>query len=113
MKNNFEDLDLESLAEEIEAEAPLEEGEFERSQRIFDKSHSIIKEAMASVIQEMVIKLDGEEHIVYIHELDIKPNGEVAVKFSTPSDKDILYPHVMQCLKSQFEMVPKKRGLFF
>lgn len=115
MKNNFEDLDLETLAEEIEAEAPLEEGEFERSQRIFDKSHKIIQEAMSTVIQEMVIKLDGREHLVYIHSVDISPKGEVNISFSSPDEemRDTLYPHVMNCLKAQFEAVPKKRGFFF
>lgn len=115
MKNNFEDLDLETLAEEIEAEAPLEEGEFERSQRIFDKSHKIIQEAMSTVIQEMVIKLDGKEHLVYIHSLDISPTGEVNISFSSPDEemRDTLYPHIMNCLKAQFEAVPKKRGFFF
>lgn len=53
MKTEF---DLESELEKFEQESPSEEGDFERQERVFKKSHEIIQEAMKTVIQEIVIK---------------------------------------------------------
>ena len=113
MKNEF---DLESELEKFEQESPSEEGDFERQERVFKKSHEIIQEAMKTVIQEIVIKLNGQSHLVYVHGLDISPKGEVSIEFSTPSEahKEELYPHVEACVKQQIQdaLKPKKKSLW-
>lgn len=69
----------------------------------FEKSHSIIKDAMKNVIQEIVIKLeDGSSHLVYITGLNIE-DGKVSIDWSTPSEdmKEVIGPHVEECIKKQ------------
>ena len=113
MKTEF---DLESELEKFEQESPSEEGDFERQERVFRKSHEIIQEAMKTVIQEIVIKLNGQSHLVYVHKLNISPSGEVTIEFSTPSEahKDELYPHVEACVKQQIQsaLKTKKKSLW-
>lgn len=108
------EFNLEEELDKFEKDTPSEEGDFERQERIFKKSHDIIKEAMKSVIQEIVIQLeDGTSHLVYLHSLDIN-NNEVTIEFSTPSEsmKDVLYPHVEACVKSQIQQIIKpKKGI--
>lgn len=67
-------------------------------------AHNMVKEAMKDVKQEMVIVLDGEHHLVYIHNINIEKSGQVTIDFSTPSEgmKDMLLPHVEACLKQQY-----------
>ena len=87
-----------------------------KDKEIFDKSYSIIKDAMNSVIQEIVINLDNESHIVYIHKLNLLDNGQIEIDWSTPSEayKSQLYPHVEKCIKIQIteELQKYKPSLF-
>lgn len=115
-----DEYDLSDLDLEIVEETPSLEGEFERSERIYQKSLDIVKKAMENVIQEILITLeDGSEHIVYITSLDnIEGNG-VSVSFSTLSEdrKAELAPHVEKCIKIQIEQAlmehKKKRFKLF
>ena len=50
MKTEF---DLESELEKFEQESPSEEGDFERQERVFKKSHEIIQEAMKTVSKKL------------------------------------------------------------
>ncbi|ANM46552.1 head vertex assembly chaperone [Morganella phage vB_MmoM_MP1] len=79
---------------------------------VFDKSLGIIKEAMDDVLQEMVIIIDDEPHLVYIQSLDIN-NGKVEFTFSTLSDipRDVLIPHIENCIKAQIEQFKPKSFL--
>lgn len=76
-----------------------------------DKAHELIKESMGRVKQEILIRTDDGDYIVYIQDISMKPNGEVSIEFSTPNEdmKDILYPHVVQCIKNQIEEYTKER----
>ena len=69
------------------------------------KALDVIREAMKDVIQEMVIKIDDEPQLVFIHKLHINTDGKVEFEFSTPSEKnkDALIPHIENCIKIQIE----------
>ena len=68
-------------------------------------SLDVIREAMGNVIQEMIIILDGEHHLVYIQKLKISKKGKVEFEFSTAdeSKKEALIPHIENCIKIQIE----------
>lgn len=70
-----------------------------------EEAHNLIKEAMKDVKQEMVILLDGENHLIYIHSINIDKKGQITFDFSTPSNdkKDVLIPHIEQCIKAQYQ----------
>ncbi|QQV88900.1 hypothetical protein [Providencia phage PSTRCR_121] len=75
---------------------------------LYKKSEDIIKEAMSSVIMELVILLDGESHLVYIHSLDIN-DGQIEFTFSTLSEsKDDLVPHIENCIKESIKSYKPK-----
>lgn len=95
-----------------EASPSYEEG----AKQIYEKSLSLVKEAMKNVKQEILITLpDKTNHICYVMNVHIKPNGECTVDFSTPTEsrKAELAEHVENCIKIQIEQVlknpPKKR----
>ena len=122
MKNDFEDLDLDLTEVEVQDETPSQEGEFERMERIYQRSAEIVKKAMENVIQEILITLeDGEEHIVYVTSLHLDESGQVSLEFSTldESRKADLAPHVEKCIKIQIQqahaeiMRKKKRFKLF
>lgn len=99
MKND-QGLDLSGLEKFEEDSSP--------SGEVYEKSLSVVKEAMKSVIQEVLIKLpDGSAHIVYITGLKFSETekGALDIEFNTPSEdrKDELYAHVENCVKIQFE----------
>lgn len=67
-----------------------------------DLAQSLIAEASASVISEFFIENGKDRHIIYIHDIIIKPNGELDIKYSTPSehvDKEWLYNEVQKAMK--------------
>lgn len=70
-----------------------------------NEAHSIIQEAMKDVKQEIVILLNGEHHLIYIHKVKIDKKGKVTFDFSTPSNypKDELVPHIENCIKAQYQ----------
>jgi hypothetical protein len=79
---------------------------------VFDKSLDIIKEAMSDVMQEMVIIIDNEPHLVYIQSLDIN-RGQVEFTYSTLSDvpKEELVQHIENCIKAQIKNIESKTFL--
>ena len=116
------DYDLSDLDLEIVEDTPSQEGEFERMERIYQRSAEIVKKAMENVIQEILITLeDGEEHIVYVTSLHLDESGQVSLEFSTldESRKADLAPHVEKCIKIQIQqahaeiMRKKKRFKLF
>ncbi|WBF78643.1 hypothetical protein ADLP1_073 [Acinetobacter phage vB_AbaM_DLP1] len=81
---------------------------------LYEKSLSIIKDAMKDVKHELLIKLeDGTDHIVYITEFQISGNG-VTYGFSTPSEdrKAELIPHIEYILKEMIVNFSKRKKPF-
>ncbi|AIA65049.1 head vertex assembly chaperone [Cronobacter phage S13] len=67
-----------------------------------DAAKSLITEAHASVVSQFFIENGKDRHIIYIHDIIIKPNGELDIKYSTPSehvDKEWLYNEVQKAIK--------------
>lgn len=67
-----------------------------------DLAQSLITEAHASVVSQFFIENGKDRHVIYIHDIIIKPNGELDIKYSTPSehvDKDWLYNEVQKAMK--------------
>lgn len=65
-------------------------------------AESLIAEASASVIAEFFIEHENDRHIIYVHDIMVKPNGEIDIKYSTPSedvDKDWLYNEVQKVVR--------------
>ena len=92
------DLDLETLPDNTESDEVL-----------YDKSVSVIKEAMETVLQEILVTLpDSTVHMVYITKFDVVKN-KVTYEFSTPSKdrKDELAVHVDKCLGLQMAQYKK------
>lgn len=75
-----------------------------------EEAHSLIQEAMKTVIQELIIvDEEGEHHIVYIHNVEYDPDTKgIVVDYSTPSDRDVVYPHVIKALTSQIKEAEEK-----
>lgn len=83
-----------------------------------EEAHGLIQEAMKTVLQEMIIiDEEGEHHIVYIHSVGYDPEQKgVVVDYSTPSDRNHVYPHVIKALQSQIAEVEenmKKEKLWY
>ncbi|AAT38508.1 head vertex assembly chaperone [Acinetobacter phage 133] len=57
-----------------------------------------------TVLQEMTILLDGQEHLVYITELEMTDKG-LKYAFGTASEgyEDVLAPHIEKCLQIQVD----------
>lgn len=111
------DYDLSDLDLEIIEDSPSQEGEFERMERIYQRSAEIVKKAMENVIQEILITLeDGSNHVVYVTSLTAIEGGGVSLEFSTLSEdrKAELTPHVEKCIKMQIEhsLKEKKKNRF-
>lgn len=67
-----------------------------------DAAKSLIAEAHTSVVSQFFIENGKDRHIIYIHDIIIKPNGELDIKYSTPSenvDKEWLYNEVQKAIK--------------
>ena len=75
-----------------------------------EEAHSLIQEAMKTVIQELIIvDEEGEHHIVYIHNVEYDPDTKgIMVDYSTPSDRDVVYPHVIKALTAQIKEAEEK-----
>lgn len=77
---------------------------------LFNQSFDIIKDAMKTVKQEVVITLlDGTPHIAYIH--DAKFEGDrVVVDFSTLSEdrKEEIGIQVERCIQAQLNELMKE-----
>lgn len=74
--------------------------------------HSIIKESMKSVKQEIVITLpDGTIHLIYLHDISYK-GKQLIIDFSTPSEdrKDELGPYVKDCIMAQVNQKSNKKA---
>lgn len=81
---------------------------------LYEKSLSIIKDAMKDVRQEIIIKLeDGTDHIVYVGDVTIS-GSRVHYGFSTPSEdrKDELAKHVDHIIKLQMADIQSKKKMF-
>ena len=81
---------------------------------LFDKSYSLVKESMKNVIQEVLLTLpDGSSHMVYITEMNVIGDNQVEVFFNTPSEdrKEELYPHVIECIKTQYHEAKSSKKL--
>lgn len=61
-----------------------------------------IQDAMSNVIQEMIVVLDGQHHMVYITLLEYTDEGLIC-DFSVLDSgmKEALIPHVKACLNAQ------------
>lgn len=67
-----------------------------------DAAKSLIAEAHASVVSQFFIENGKDRHIIYVHDIIIKPNGELDIKYSTPSehvDKDWLYGEIQKAIR--------------
>ena len=75
-----------------------------------EEAHGLIQEAMKTVIQELIIvDEEGEHHIVYIHNVAYDPDTKgIMVDYSTPSDRDVVYPHVIKALTAQIKEAEEK-----
>ena len=75
-----------------------------------EEAHGLIQEAMKDVIQELIIvDEEGEHHIVYIHNVEYDPDTKgIMVDYSTPSDRDVVYPHIIKALTAQIKDVEEK-----
>ncbi|UPW42404.1 head formation protein [Salmonella phage CF-SP2] len=107
------DFDLSDLDLEVVEDTPSQEGEYERSERLYQRSMDIIKKAMDNVVQEILITLeDGSQHIVYVTSIDSVDGTGVSVGFSTLSEdrKAELAPHVEKCIKIQIEQALVERN---
>ncbi|AAQ17669.1 gp40 head vertex assembly chaperone [Aeromonas phage Aeh1] len=65
----------------------------------------VLEEALKDVKQELVILVDGEPFLAYIHELTYK-DGQVHIDWSTPHSeeeimKDELFKHVQAAIQAQ------------
>ena len=83
-----------------------------------EEAHGLIQEAMSGVIQEMIILDENQEHhIVYIHSVSFdQETGGINVDFSTPSDRNHVYPHVVSALKAQIAEIEenlKKKTVWY
>lgn len=104
---------MELTDEELSVLEEIDDSSQEKEPSLYKKSEDIIKEAMSSVIMEIVILLNGESHLVYIHSLDII-DGKVEFTFSTLSEisKDELVPHIENCLIESIKSYkPKTKSL--
>ncbi|ANA49387.1 head formation protein [Salmonella phage SEA1] len=112
MKQDDYDLSELDLNLEVVEEAPSQEGEFERTERVYQKSLDIVKKAMSNIVQEILLTLeDGSSHIVYVTSINHNGN-EISVDFSTLSEdrKAELAPHVEKCVKIQIEQALAERN---
>lgn len=75
-----------------------------------EEAHGLIQEAMKTVIQELIIvDEEGEHHIVYIHNVEYDPDTKgIVVDYSTPSDRDVVYPHIIKALTAQIKEAEEK-----
>lgn len=75
-----------------------------------EEAEALIHEAMKNVIQEMiVVDEDGEHHIIYIHGLGIDQETDgFYVDYSTPSDRNHVYPYMIKALQLQIDDIYKE-----
>lgn len=75
-----------------------------------EEAEALVHEAMKNVIQEMiVIDENGDHHIIYIHGLGIDPETKgFYVDYSTPSDRDYVYPYMIKALQLQIEEIDQE-----
>lgn len=81
-----------------------------------DLANSLIQEASASVKAEFFIEHESDRHIIYVHDMMIKKNGEIDIKYSTPSenvDKKWLDEEVQKVLKILLkDQIEQDKSLF-
>lgn len=49
-------------------------------------AESLIKEAHKNVVAEFFIEHENTRHVIYIHDIIVKPTGELDISYSTPSE---------------------------
>ncbi|QHJ78883.1 MAG: hypothetical protein [Caudoviricetes sp.] len=79
-------------------------------------AQSLIAEAHASVLCQFFIEEENRRHIIYVHDIIIKPNGELDIKYSTPSedvDKDWLFNEVQKAIRLVYTEVKEKEEKSF
>lgn len=88
-----------------------EEAPFQGS--LYNQSLDVIKEAVKDVLQEILIIIDDNPHLVYIHSMDIK-DGKIDFSYSTLSElpKDELIPHIQNAIIRQIEEQKVKSSIF-
>lgn len=83
-----------------------------------DLANSLLTEASASVLATFFIENENDRHVIYVHDIIVRENGEIDIKYSTPSehvDKEWLYGEVQKCVRLIYEDVKKetpKQGFF-
>lgn len=78
---------------------------------LFNQSFDLIKKAMKTVKQEIVITLlDGTPHIVYLHDAVIQEDGSLRTDWSTPSTdrKEEIGVELEKCIAAQFNLHIKR-----
>lgn len=83
-----------------------------------DEAHELIQEVMKDVLQEIIIiDEDGEHHLIYVHSIDRDPKtGGVIIDFSTMSDRDHVYPYLVDVMTMQINEALedlKKQSLWY
>lgn len=82
-----------------------------------EEAHNMIKDAMGEILQEIiVIDENGEHHIVFIHDIVTNENNELEVIFSTPSNRDHVYPYIVKAINEQFNEAQedlKKKSIWY
>lgn len=80
---------------------------------LYNQSLDVIKEAVKDVLQEILIIIDDNPHLVYIHSMDIK-DGKIDFSYSTLSElpKDELIPHIQNAIIRQIEEQKVKSSIF-
>lgn len=94
---------MNDTAVEIEVQQP--------GDALFNQSFDLIKQAMKTVKQEIVITLlDGTPHIIYLHDAVIQEDGSLRTDWSTPSTdrKDELGVELEKCIAAQFNLHIKR-----
>lgn len=49
-------------------------------------AESLINEAHSSVKGQFFIEFENRRHVIYVHDIMIKPSGELDIQYSTPSE---------------------------
>lgn len=80
---------------------------------LYNQSLDVIKEAVKDVLQEILIIIDDNPHLIYIHSMDIK-DGKIDFSYSTLSElpKDELIPHIQNAIIRQIEEQKVKSSIF-
>lgn len=78
-------------------------------------AESLIRQAHKDVKAEFFIETENARHVIYVHDIIIKPSGEIDISYSTPSenvDKEWLAKEVHKAVNAIMNQVePPKSTL--